>query len=194
MIEVEVKYRLADPAELESRLLRDCHGSFLRDEQHEDLYFRHPVRDFKITDEALRIRTCGDESRLCYKGPRLDTVTGTRRELECGLEGDPKTATQLLQEVGFSIGPQVTKRRRLFTAAHGIRRVTVAFDQVEGLGSFVELEILCDAADRESATEDILKFAEFLKLREPERSSYVELLESQGNRYSSPGGDQLPGS
>ena len=56
--EVEMKFRVADRAALESRLVEL--GATISVAQAEvDVYFAHPARDFARTDEALRIRRKG---------------------------------------------------------------------------------------------------------------------------------------
>jgi len=60
-IEIEGKYRVDDPIELLAKLDR-LQAQELQCESHEDHYLRHPARDFKITDEALRMRRVNDRS------------------------------------------------------------------------------------------------------------------------------------
>ena len=70
-----------------------------------DRYFNHPARDFAETDEALRIRRIGPVNRITYKGPRVDTVTKTRQELELPLVEGEKSAADwitLLEKLGIS--------------------------------------------------------------------------------------------
>ena len=53
----------------------------------------------------------------------------------------------------------------------------VALDDVVGLpGSFIEIEILADEANRETARDSILRLAEHLELKGSERKSYIRLL------------------
>jgi adenylate cyclase class 2 len=51
-------------------------------------------------------------------------------------------------------------------------------DNVEKVGSFVELELLVDESDLDEARECIRATAETLGLRHSERRSYLELLPS----------------
>lgn len=55
MYEVEQKYRLTDPAAF-AQALAEGNVEWTRETREEDTYFRHPTRDFRQTDEALRIR------------------------------------------------------------------------------------------------------------------------------------------
>ena len=85
MIELEVKAPCADMANLEERLkaLGAHHDSEL---DQVDIYYSHPVRDFGLTDEALRLRSENDRSVITYKGPKMDTDTKMREEVELGIE------------------------------------------------------------------------------------------------------------
>ena len=73
----------------------------------EDIYLSHPSRDFRVTNEALRIRRIGDENRITYKGPRLSGPTKTREEIEISLDHGQVAFEQLLrllENLGFSAG------------------------------------------------------------------------------------------
>ena len=56
------------------------------------------------------------------------------------------------------------------------RRIEVALDRVEGLGSFVELELIAEQAGLESARQCVTSAAARLGLSETERRSYLEML------------------
>ena len=72
MYEVELKFHLADVDHVVERL--DTMSACFRDRLEQiDRYFSHPVRNFRKTDEALRLRKVGDVVELTWKGPRADT-------------------------------------------------------------------------------------------------------------------------
>ena len=75
MIEVEVKAR-ALPETIGNILALGA--TLIGTENHRDLYFNSPLRDFKESDEALRIRIKEEGARLTYKGPKLDKETKSR--------------------------------------------------------------------------------------------------------------------
>ena len=89
MYEVESKFHADDLAQTEQRLveLGAMRGKLV---QQVDQYYLHPARDFISTDEALRIRTVGDRSVVTYKGPMLDAVTKTRKEIEIPFGATPE--------------------------------------------------------------------------------------------------------
>ena len=184
MIEVEAKFAVDAPEQLLAAVhaINPC-ASFEESEESDE-YFHHPARDFRITDEALRIRRTGDSVQLTWKGPRLDAVTKSRKELELPISSEVAalalTANQLrdiLLALGFTSAGIVRKKRKTTTVLFEDRHFTVSFDQVEGLPFYVELEILCEEAQRASATASLLRLAEHLGLHQSERRSYIELVQ-----------------
>ena len=91
--EVEQKFPVADMRAIREGLA--ALGAEVAAPQEEvDLYFAHPVRDFAATDEALRLRQKGPQNRITYKGPKIDTTTKTRREIELPLAPDPASPSE----------------------------------------------------------------------------------------------------
>ncbi len=167
MIEVEVKARA--PADLLKRL-SECKAVPGAVERHRDIYFRSPVRDFKATDEALRIRIKDSGAYLTYKGPRLDSSTKTRQEVTVPV-ADAEALEEILTSLGFVRFAEVIKTRRKYL----LDEATVAVDQVEGLGSFVEVEMGV-SADWGSARDRVLGILGNLGAEECIRKSYLEML------------------
>jgi adenylate cyclase class 2 len=145
----------------------------------EDCYYRHPARDFARTDEALRIRRVGSARRITYKGPKLDATTKTRLEIELPLAQEPEGAGTwegLLDALGFTPVAVVRKRRRKAHVPIGDVPIEVSLDEVEELGTFVELEVVAGAGRMESAKALLAELAVRLGLAGSERRSYLELL------------------
>ena len=145
-----------------------------------DVYFHAPERDLRQTDEALRLRMVRpwpdgpEQSCITYKGPKLDAVSSTRRELETTL-GDADVMRALLEALGYRAVPPVSKLRRSFTRG----TQTVCLDTVDGLGPYLELEtILPDGADGSAATAQLLSLLDTLGVarRALTRDSYLDLL------------------
>jgi adenylate cyclase class 2 len=178
MFEVEQKHRLDDERSLLERLAE--RGAEIGPTlEQSDRYFAHPCRDFSQTDEALRIRTAGDKSFVTFKGPKIDTTTKTRHEIELPLDaGDPGGAKfgQLLHELGFRPVGVVHKRRRSFHLTEHGHRVEGALDEVDGVGKFVELELMSDQASLDEAKRTVASLASDLKLGPVERRSYLEMM------------------
>jgi len=176
--EVEQKFRVANPADLEGRLV-ELGADFGPPEWQVDCYYAHPTRDFAATDEALRIRRVGDANFVTYKGPKLDQVTKTRREIEVPLDFGEQPAADfgnLLVALGFRLVAEVYKQRRRAELPWQGQAVDVALDQVERLGHFIELELQADDDGLEWAKQNIASLAVRLGLAHSERRSYLELL------------------
>jgi len=173
MIEIELK-GYADDKVFER--VRESF-TFMRKEVHEDIYFNHPCRDFSETDEALRIRikrfNGHFEAFLTYKGPKIDRLSKSRKEIEVSIE-DVDAYLELLSILGFTEVLTVKKTREKYYVEKG---VTVTLDDVEGLGKFVEIEKL--AKDEKEVQREVPRLMEILKslgVEKFERKSYLELL------------------
>lgn len=176
--EVEQKFPVEGLAPLEAALA-PLGAAFHGECQQADHYFNHPQRDFAVTDEALRIRSVGEENFVTYKGPKIDAATKTRRELELPLEPGMAAAQQfgeLLEALGFRPVACVRKTRRKYQLDWQGRPFEVALDDVAGLGQFVELETQTAAAEVPAAQSGLQALAAQLGLARAERRSYLELL------------------
>lgn len=173
MLEAEAKARCAH-AEARARLEERGATLLLREEQR-DTYLAHPQRDFAATDEALRLREAGGRVELTYKGRRLDACTKTREELTVRVD-DAAQAALLLERLGFRAVARVAKRRE----AWRLGEAEVALDEVQGLGSFVEVELRGEARDAAALAERCLALLRELGGQESIRASYLELLLAQG--------------
>ena len=176
--EVELKFSLADSRAFEARLA-ELHAVAAEPLKQRDIYFNHPSRDFAQTDEALRIRCLDEAAHVTYKGPLQDKLTKTRRELEIPLGAGDKAADQfaeMLLALGFRRVREVAKMRRPFHFTWQDRSFEAALDEVEGLGSYCELETLADEAGVDAARQSLLALAESCGLSNSERRSYLQLL------------------
>lgn len=179
MIEVEIKARIKDKNEALKKI-KDIGGVYSHSEEQEDFYFNAPYKDYRETDEALRIRIipCEDGFKkiLTYKGPKLDSISKTRREIEVEID-DIDNMTQLLISLGFKVSATVSKVRRIFD----YQDYTITLDKLEELDYFMEIEYVAKEDDNiEEITENILKIFKKLDITEGfERKSYLELLEEK---------------
>ena len=142
-------------------------------ENHLDLYFTSPLRDYKTSDEALRIRIKEDGPRLTYNGPNLDLETKYRRELTVKID-DVEEMKEILYALGFILSAEVRKRRTKYS----FENMVIALDEVEGLGTFLEVEARGEE-DWKGEKERVLSVLRRLDLAETIRSSYLELLEEK---------------
>lgn len=177
MIEVEFKFQVPkkDFVKAMSKLI-------LSNEVQEkrifidDLYFQHPSKNFKDTDEALRLRKIEDKAIITYKGPKLSKISKTREELEMSVE-DYNKAEDILVKLGFKPLLHVKKERTTFIPRYGMK---ISFDIVEGLGTFIEAEMEIDDPDRIKTYEkkilDYIYNTLGIKNAKSIRKSYLELL------------------
>ncbi len=174
--EIEVKYCVADPAALIERLHQiGATGSGAS--EHADLYLAHPGRDFRQTDEALRLRRIGKENHITYKGPKRAGPTKTREEIELPLGSGPEIFSQwttIFERLGFRPIALVKKTRDEFGVDCLGRHVSVTIDNTGALGHFAEVETLAtDDADLAPAQEAVLELAARLGLTKVEPRSYL---------------------
>lgn len=177
MLEVELKFPAEDLDAVRDRL--GGFGAVAGDAvEQADTYFNHPARDFAETDEALRLRAVGEHAVVTYKGPKRAGVTKTRRELELPLATDTVDGwAEILATLGFHAVATVKKRRTPFATTHEGRAVEITLDDVEGVGTYVEIEaIAASDADRAAAETCVAAVAWELGLSSPERRSYLEML------------------
>ncbi|MFW9953772.1 MAG: class IV adenylate cyclase [Candidatus Thorarchaeota archaeon] len=184
--EVEVKIPLVNVKNIETALLK-LGATKTNTETHVDVYFNHPSRNFGETDEALRIRNrsnivvytdsssnLGSISEITYKGPKVDKTTKTRIEIAFGIDSY-ESASSLLTYLGFQEAATVTKNRTFFQFGN----ITLSIDDVESVGTFLELEQIVTSKDLiPAAREAIFALLEDLGLRRKDsiRESYLELI------------------
>jgi adenylate cyclase class 2 len=184
-LEVEQKYPVPDHTQLRAQLAAlGC--AFQAPIEQADLYFQHPARNFKQTDEALRLRRSvtigsGPDACITYKGPKLDATTKTRREIELPIAGDDgyERHRELLEALGFRAVLEVRKTRTPGTLEWEGTQVEIALDDVAGLGTFIELELLSSPAGLAAAKERLASLAARLVLKDSERRGYIDLLETR---------------
>jgi len=176
--EVEQKFRIEDAAALEERLSSLGATPMVAIEQV-DTYFAHPVRDFRETDEAFRLRRVGSQNFVTYKGPKIDATTKTRREIELPLpEGKDYAAEfrSLVEVLGFRVVADVSKVRRTTELNWEGGTIEVSLDDVADVGQYVELELVVPESEVASAKNRLASLASGLRLQLNERRSYLEIL------------------
>ena len=147
--------------------------------QEVDQYFNAPDRDFARTDEALRLRRIGSTNFVTYKGPKTDSQTKTRSEIEVPLAPGDTVAKQfsdLLVHLGYRAVAAVTKRRVVCHLHREAFDLEACLDDVDEVGKFVELEILAPPEALDAARAVLLKMAKEMGLGPQERRSYLEML------------------
>jgi adenylate cyclase class 2 len=172
VLEIEIKAPCPDLDSVEGELLRNG-ARRIRVLRQTDTYYAHPVRDFARTDEALRIRRDESGPVVTYKGPKVDSQTKTREEVEVGV-GDADGMALIFEKLGFRAAVKVIKVR----TEYEYRGAIVALDRVEGLGSYVELEMRGN--DPDQGRRQLQTLMKELGVEGNERRSYLELLLEKG--------------
>lgn len=188
MIEVEVKLPVQDIEQIRQKLQKAGFEETGRIYER-DTYFDNAGHEIRNADTALRIRetenhVTGERSaQMNYKGKKMDSQTMTRKELESGVE-DPEVCRQILQALGFqAVMPEVIKERRTMRREN----VEACLDEVQGLGSFLELEIMT-AEEKEKdillkKIENILHYLGYT-VADTVRTSYLSMLQKKYGNIS----------
>ncbi|TXT65814.1 MAG: CYTH domain protein [Promethearchaeota archaeon] len=191
MIEVEIKVLILDPDRYR-RMFMEQGGVYKASFLHEDTYFNMPegLRDFKTSDEALRIRQSVEFNKnnpkekktthyLTYKGAKLDSSTKTRRELETKVEEGVITK-EILILLGFREILTVKKERELYEFIYNEKKVEVLIDYIPTLDHyFIEAEILAQGEEKVEENREILfNFLNQFNITKQNsiRRSYLELI------------------
>lgn len=177
--EVELKFRLPDDGRQILTCLTECGAVPQAVQQQVDRYFNHPARDFKQTDEALRIRSVDQQNWLTWKGPRIDSPTKTRPEIEVPLGPGEETARQfaeVLRRLGFQFVAEVRKQRQVFQLSRADGRFELALDTVAGIGAFLEIELLAAADELAAAQAAVLTLGEELGAGAITSRSYLAMV------------------
>lgn len=191
LIEVEIKAHIQNPDVLRHKF-RKKNGTYQFSLLHEDTYYNMPIelRDFRETDEALRIRKSvkyhSDEPHdkqqnyyLTYKGAKLDSSTKTRKELETIVE-DGMILKDILEKLGFREVLTVKKVRELYTFNYRQKKIEVLIDYLPILEQhFIEAEMRVKSENKiGEARELLLSFLNQFNIgkRDSIRKSYLELI------------------
>ena len=177
MIEIEIKAKIDDKNDALNKI-KSLGASYSHSEEQEDIYFNAPDKDYRETDEALRIRLVpidGEVKKiLTYKGPKIDSKSKTRKEIEVEV-ADLDKMTDILIALGFKPSAIVSKVRRIFY----YDEFTITLDKLEKIGYFMEIECMTnDEEDIEQTRDNIMELFKKMGItRGFERRSYLELLE-----------------
>ena len=172
MIEVEIKVRIKNKDEIAERL-KKLGFKFIKRKFQEDIYFNGIDRDFRKTDEALRIRDEDGTYYVTYKGPKIDKVSKTREEIEVKID-DKEKMRLIFKKLGFKEVRPIRKVREIYKKED----ITASIDDVEGLGLFLELEKnIYNINEKDEALKELMEILKALNISKDNtiRKSYLEL-------------------
>lgn len=169
MIEMEIKAYLTDEA-LQNFL--ELPPKFISLSVQSDVYYSAPNRDFKTTDEALRIRVSNGQAEVTYKGPKMDTETKAREEINVKID-DYQKFDNILRILSFKSIRSVDKVRRKYE----FEGVNIMIDEVKDLGRFLEVEVLVED-NFDAAKQHVFSILKRTGVEKEKltRESYLELL------------------
>lgn len=149
-----------------------------------DTYFDGGINGIKKSGQALRVRktvdcaTGKEHSSITFKGEKLDKISMARVELETDV-ADGEAAEGILCALGFyPVKPTVIKTRKIFRNED----ICACLDDVQGLGNFLELEIMAESEEARPAAlcriEEILRSIGYT-MADTTRESYLSQLQKQ---------------
>jgi adenylate cyclase class 2 len=173
MLEIEMKVKVPDLTPIQ-RELEQIGASYSEHLTEQDMYYNAPHRDFGETDEALRLRTTSNGITLTYKGKK-EILHGSKIRKEYNLSVESKKITHdILTHLSFTPVAEVNKERDYYT----FEDFSIALDDVFGLGTFVEIELICE--EGENTTDPAARIASFAErigvTGERIEDSYLELV------------------
>ncbi len=138
-IEIEGKFRLADPEAMRRRL-KELGASRLGAVLEHNTYFDTPDHALRQRDEGLRVRVVEapdgrSKAVQTWKGPRRPTELKVRPEIEVELSS-AEDAAAILRKLGFDFTMSFQKRRESFR----LGEARVELDELPELGFFLEIE------------------------------------------------------
>jgi len=185
MLEIEMKFRVEDAQAYETALKVSQGVEFGAPIFESDVFFTNAPLGFPNEGKSLRIRRSGDLLATTFKGPRLDSTTKAREEIELPLAPrgcDDATLAQTRDEwirfyerLGFQPFGKVEKTRRRARTVFEGREFEITLDRVDSLGYFTELETLAPKSEFNEARLTVLTFADVLGLRDSIVKSYLAL-------------------
>lgn len=199
MLEIEMKFRVANAAEYERLISETLGASFGEPTVESDVFFTNEALGFPNEGKSLRIRRRGNYLAATFKGPRLDSQTKTREEIELTLVDERPELTEenarrvdearanwirFYERLGFSQYGVVTKRRRRASTEYGGRQFEITLDEIDGLGVFTELEVSAEKDEFADARAVVMLLAQKLGLRETVTSSYLSMVCAQDRKIA----------
>ena len=137
-VEIEAKIRVAGLQGYAAQL-RELGASLRGQVMQRDLFFDRAAGSLRAGDMGLRLReerrSQGVTVQMCYKGPRRNGRYKEREEIQFTVS-DAEQGRAFLAALGFQATLTVQKRRELWL----LQGCEVCLDQVQQLGTFVEVE------------------------------------------------------
>jgi predicted adenylyl cyclase CyaB len=163
-LNIEIKARCAEPEKIRG-ILRERGARMAGTDHQIDTYFRVPSGRLKLREGNIENALIFYQ-RADQKGPKRSDIVMAPTAPESGLK------EVLSRALGIKV--VVDKRREIYF----IGNVKFHIDQVEGLGSFVEIEAIGTAANRDELLRQCREYLELLGIGEQDlvERSYSDML------------------
>ena len=180
MIEVELKAKL-EKEDIPNfiRKLEDLGFERLVKKEEVDIYFNGIDRDFRETDEALRIRKSLNidekyvKCYMTYKGPKMDNISKTREEIEVQVSNG-EDAKKIFEKLGVKSVKTIAKIREIYKKD----KIEISIDKVEDVGTYIEFEKIVESeSEKSDAVDELLNLMKSLNISKDNlvKTSYLEL-------------------
>ena len=163
-IEVEGKYLLLNRDVLVGKLVQLGFKPSSSSEE-KDEYFTGADGMFVKDRTCLRIRTKQGGAELTFKG-KSRIISGSYAKVEHNAiisQDQVEEVKDILSALGYHKYVSVSKNRQTFTQNGEYLKKNVSIDELRGIGTFVELEILADHQKWQNRTEELHKILSELK-------------------------------
>lgn len=176
IIELEASYYLDNDYDKILEKIEKENFKFIKDIVEEDTYFTDENMNFIQDRICLRTRkTNEDFLELTYK-PKTDNNTEKYGKREVNLKLDSKDyldTKYIIEELGYIEYVSFKKHRKIYSKKINNFEYNIMIDKIEGVGDFIELEILANSdKEKEMLHNELDIFVKKIgcnKLREKEK-------------------------
>lgn len=176
IIELEASYYLDDNYDEILKNIERENFKFVKDIVEEDTYFTDKDMIFIKDRICLRTRKVNEDFlELTYK-PKTDNNTEKYGKKEVNLKINPKDyldTKYIIEELGYIEYVSFKKHRKIYSKVINNFEYNIMIDSIEGIGDFIELEILANSEEeKELLHEELDLFVEKLgcaNLKEKEK-------------------------
>jgi adenylate cyclase, class 2 len=173
-MEIEVRARINDLKGIEKSIV-GFGANLVKEKKQIDKYYGEINLYEKLGYSFLmRVRSEGDENFLTYKGAE-SKIDGVWEEYEFSIDNE-LMAKAMLKSMGLDEIIEVKKNR----IEYKLDDLTICLDEIEGLGSFIEIESL---DDNDIDKNRLKKFMDKLDIKEDQviHKGYVTMLLIKNN-------------
>ena len=164
IIEMEESFIIKDDFKSILKKIKEEDFKFVDENVEEDTYFTDPEEVFIKDRICLRTRKTNEDSlELTYK-PKTDNRTEQYGKKECNVSIDVKDYEDIryiLKELNYLEYVSFKKHRATYTKTIGGIEHNIMLDTIEGVGKFIELEMIVHSkAEQEKSREELDAFVE----------------------------------